>query len=153
MKKTNAMRYLEQRKVEYEALQYDVEDGLIDGVSVADKKGLSYEKVGKTLVCIAETPLVFVIPVDRHLDLKLAAKVAGVKKVDMLHQKDLKALTGYVHGGCSPIGMKKAFPTFVEQSMEHQEKVVVSAGAIGWQIVLSPQDLAAVTDAKFAPLT
>ena len=103
MKKTNAMRLLDQANISYEVREYDGEDGLIDGKSVADKVGLPYEAVYKTLVTQSDTGyFVFVIPVDANLDLKKAARAAGVKKIEMLPMKSLKPLTGYIHGGCSP---------------------------------------------------
>ncbi|WP_040227470.1 Cys-tRNA(Pro) deacylase [Bhargavaea cecembensis] len=152
--KTNAARQLDRMKADYELIEYNADDGQIDGVSVAEKTGQEKATVFKTLVSTAGTGkyFVFVIPVDDELDLKKAAKAAGEKKIDMLHLKDLTDVTGYVRGGCSPLGMKKEFPTFIDESGAALERIVVSAGKRGLQMKLDPKVLAAAADAEFAPL-
>lgn len=151
--KTNAIRMLEQQKVPFQIHTYEA-SGAIDGVSVAKKIGHPADHVFKTLVTTAgaEKMYVFVIPVEAELDLKAAARAAGEKKVEMLPLKDLLPTTGYVRGGCSPVGMKKQFPTFIDESAEELDYIIVSAGKIGMQIQLSPKDLANVVNAAFAPV-
>ncbi len=141
--KTNAMRILDKDNIEYKINEYDVSDGKIDGVSVAEKTGSDPEEVFKTLVTqgVSKNHYVFVIPVLEELDLKKAAKVSGEKKVEMIPMKDLLKTTGYVKGGCSPIGMKKKFKTFIHSSAENQETIMVSGGKPGLQIEISPKDL------------
>ncbi|ANU22341.1 Cys-tRNA(Pro) deacylase [Planococcus donghaensis] len=153
--KTNAARMLDKEKIPYELLHYSVEDGKVDGVSVADKIGYSPELVYKTLVAsgVSKQIYVFVIPVAEELDLKKAAKAAGEKKIDMIPVKDILSLTGYVRGGCSPVGMKKPFPTFVSTEAEQLSQLIVSAGKIGMQLKLSPTELVSVTKGYFAELT
>lgn len=153
--KTNAVRLVDQQKIEYSLIEYEIQDNLLDGVSVAAKVGHPVSHVFKTLVATAGTGkyFVFVIPVAQELDLKACAKVVGEKKIEMLHVKDLLAVTGYIRGGCSPIGMKKQFPTFIDESAQTIEYIVVSAGKIGMQIQLNPNDLIRVTQGKFARLT
>lgn len=155
MDKTNVMRALDRAKVEYRAHFYDGSDGKIDGVSVANKVGLPVESVYKTLVTRAHggSLLVFVIPVEKELDLKKAARAAAVKSVEMLRQSELLPLTGYVHGGCSPIGMKKSFSTYIDESAEQLLSMAVSAGKIGAQVELAPVDLLWMTGGKTADLT
>lgn len=155
MDKTNVMRVLDRAKVEYRAHFYDGSDGKIDGVSVANKVGLPVESVYKTLVTRAHdgSLLVFVIPVEKELDLKKAARAAAVKSVEMLRQSELLPLTGYVHGGCSPIGMKKSFSTYIDESAEQLLSMAVSAGKIGAQVELTPVDLLWMTGGKTANLT
>ncbi|MDM5337215.1 Cys-tRNA(Pro) deacylase [Fictibacillus enclensis] len=150
--KTNAMRILDKEKIDYESMNYSTDDGKIDGVSVARKIGREPGTVYKTLVGqgAGKEYYVFVIPVEAELDLKKAAKAAGEKKVEMLAVKDLLPVTGYVRGGCSPIGMKKLYSTIVEEQAAELEKVIVSAGKIGHQVVLSPQDLMKVTNGRYA---
>lgn len=152
--KTNAMRMLDKAGVSYSLHSYDPEDGQIHGTAVAEKIGLAPERVFKTLVAHHGNSLfVFVIPVAAELDLKKAAKAAGVKNIEMLPMKDLQKWTGYIRGGCSPIGMKKLFPTFLDAGAESQERIAVSAGRIGSQIELPPVELAELTAARFADLT
>lgn len=155
MEKTNVMRQLDRAKVTYTAHYYDASDGKIDGVSVAGKTGLAPQSVFKTLVTRAGSGevLVFVIPADRELDLKKAARAAGVKSVQMLRQSELLPVTGYVHGGCSPIGMKKRFPVWLDSSAGAQQSIAVSAGKIGAQAELPPGELQRVTGAKLCDLT
>lgn len=141
--KTNAMRILDQKKITYKVNEYDVSDGRIDGISVAEKTGVDPEKVFKTLVTqgASKNYYVFVIPVLEELDLKAAAKVSGEKKVEMIPMKDLLKITGYIKGGCSPVGMKKSFKTFLHNSSKDQDSIMVSGGKQGLQIELSPRDL------------
>ena len=150
--KTNAMRLLDGKKIEYEAFEYSAE--LTDGEAVAAALGQDARVVFKTLVTVSDkgAHFVFCVPVCATLDLKKAAKAAGAKSVAMLHQRDLEPLTGYVHGGCSPVGMKKRFPTFIDDSALQFERICVSAGRRGRQICLAPDRLAAFVGAKFVPL-
>lgn len=151
--KTNAMRILDTRNIAYEVHQYDNEDGQIHGTAVAEKVNLPPETVFKTLVAHSGANLyVFVIPVAEELDLKKAAKAAGEKKIEMLPVKELLKWTGYVRGGCSPVGMKKLYPTFIDSSAEELETIAVSAGKIGMQMELPPNQLAEVVNARFCEL-
>ncbi len=147
--KTNAMRQLERENVSYGVRYYECED-FIDGTHVADLLGLSYDSTFKTLVCTGKTGkhYVFVIPVAEELDLKAAARSVGEKNVEMLHVKDLKDVTGYIRGGCSPIGMKKPFDTVIDDSCLLFDEIAVSGGNLGVQLTLSPTDLIRVTRAK-----
>ena len=151
--KTNVMRTLEQKKIPYTAHSYDPEGG-IDGVSVAQTLGQPPEQVFKTLVTKGASGAyyVFDIPVAENLDLKKAAKAVGEKSVAMLPQKELLPLTGYVHGGCSPVGMKKQFPTFVDASAEAQEAICCSAGKVGHQVKLPLASLRKLLDISAADL-
>lgn len=153
--KTNAMRILDAKKIPYEVLTYDNKDGKIDGVSVAAKVGKDPDEVYKTLVTqgASKNVFVFVIPVEEELDLKKAAKAAGEKKIEMIPVKDILKMTGYIRGGCSPVGMKKEYRTFVDQSCLNLEVMAVSGGKIGVQIILSPQNLMEVTRAESIELT
>lgn len=153
--KTNAMRILDAKKVEYEMLTYNHKDGKIDGISVAEKIGKDPKEVYKTLVAqgASKNIFVFVIPVAEELDLKKAAKAAGEKSMEMLPMKDIQKWTGYIRGGCSPIGMKKEYRTFLDESSRGMESMVVSAGKIGVQIVLEPNKLQEVTKAEFISVT
>ena len=149
MKKTNEMRILDSNKIKYRSSSYEPDDAL-SGVDAAEKLGVSESIVYKTLVTeSADGHFVFVIPAAATLDLKKAAKACGVKKVEMLKAKNLLPLTGYVHGGCSPIGMKKKFPTFIHRDAEELEDFYVSAGHIGEQIIINPKTLCGLVDAKF----
>ncbi|AHV97780.1 Cys-tRNA(Pro) deacylase [Paenibacillus sabinae] len=151
--KTNAMRILDAQKIPYEVLAYDNEDGQIHGTAVAEKVGRPQESVFKTLVSHSGSNLyVFVIPVAEELDLKKAAKAAGEKKIEMLPMKDLQKWTGYIRGGCSPVGMKKHYPTYIDQSAETLEKMAVSAGKNGMQVELHPGKLAEAVSATFVEL-
>ena len=149
--KTNVMRTLDQKKIPYTAHSYDP-DGPIDGVSVAQILGQPAEQVFKTLVTKAASGAyyVFDIPVAENLDLKKAAKAVGEKSIAMLPQKELLPLTGYVHGGCSPVGMKKQFPTVFHETVNDLELVAVSAGKIGHQVQVKPADLLNLLRAKTA---
>ena len=152
--KTNVMRVLDQKKIPYIPHHYAHPNGAVDGESVAALIGRDPSCVCKTLVTqgASKKYYVFVIPVGRELDLKAAAKAAGEKSIAMLPQARLLPLTGYVHGGCSPVGMKKQFSTVLDQSVENLEAIVVSAGKIGAQVELAPADLCGLIRGKFAPV-
>ncbi|EHK2403889.1 Cys-tRNA(Pro) deacylase [Clostridium perfringens] len=152
--KTNAMRILDSKKVSYEMLSYESEDGKIDGISVAHKIGVDEKNVFKTLVAqgTSKELYVFVIPVAEELDLKNAAKIAGEKKVEMIAVKDILKYTGYIRGGCSPIGLKRDYRTFIHESAKGLDFMIVSAGKIGHQIKLNPNDLVEVVSGKFENL-
>lgn len=151
MQKTNAMRALDRAKVSYEMHTYECEDGHIDGVSVANKLGQDVNRVFKTLVAQGNSRelYVFVLPVQEELDLKKAAKVAGEKKIEMIHVKDINKLTGYIRGGCSPLAMKKLYKTFIHESAKEFESIIFSGGKIGLQIETNPIEVAKVINAKF----
>ena len=144
--KTNVMRVLDAKKISYESHTYEP-DATLTGEEIAAILNENPAKVFKTLVTQGKsnTYYVFVVPVKEELDLKKAAKAAGEKSIDMIKQKELLPLTGYVHGGCSPIGMKKQFKTFIHETAPTYEKIYVSAGRVGAQIELSPADLISVT--------
>lgn len=150
MNKTNAMRRLDAAKIPYEVKEYEVDENDLSGVHIASQIGLPFEQVFKTLTAKGDKSgvIVFCIPVDREIDLKKAAVVTGNKKVELLHVKDLLATTGYIRGGCSPIGMKKNFPTYIEESALNFDKITVSAGVRGAQLLLSVHDLVKFTGAK-----
>lgn len=149
--KTNAMRILDKEHIAYVVHEYDPEDGQVHGAAVAEKIGKPAPIVHKTLVTRGKNGLhIFVIPVAEELDLKKAARAAQEKKLDMLPVKELLAHTGYIRGGCSPVGMKKLYPTFIDHRAEALEQMVVSAGKIGMQMELAPDELAAVVKAQFA---
>ena len=153
MEKTNVMRLLDAKSIPYEAREYDPE--ITSGPLVAAALGEDPDTVFKTLV--TEGPkkdhFVFVIPVNAELDLKKAAKVARVKSIAMIPQKELLPLTGYIHGGCSPFGMKKPFPTFLDETAELFPSIFVSAGRRGYQVGISPSDIVSQIGASFADLT
>lgn len=153
--KTNVMRILDKAKITYKAHTYDHSDGAIDGAAVAEKMGQNPEQVFKTLVTkgTGRDYYVFVIPVLKELDLKRAAKTVGEKSVEMIAVKDINKVTGYIRGGCSPIGMKKQFVTVFDKSAENIETIIVSAGKIGYQIELTPKDLIEIVGAKTAEIT
>lgn len=153
MKKTNAIRILESKKIKYEEIEYDASKG-ISGVDVAISTGENPQNVYKTLVTISNKKeyFVFIIPVVNELDLKKAASVSNSKKIEMLLQRDLLGLTGYVHGGCSPIGMKKLFKTFIDESAKDKEYIFVSGGKIGVQIKINPQDLINIVKAEYVDI-
>lgn len=152
--KTNAMRILDAKKIKYDLLTYDSLDGKIDGISVAQKINKDPKFVYKTLVSQGQSKqiYVFIIPVEAELDLKKAAKAAGEKKVEMIHVKDIQKLTGYIRGGCSPVGMKKQYPTFIEAKAAGLDKMVVSGGKIGIQLEIGLEDLKGVTDAQLVDI-
>lgn len=148
--KTNAMRILDAKKIAYELINYEVSDGKIDGDSVAEKIKKDPQMVYKTLVVqgTSKTIFVFVIPVGKELDLKKGAKVAGEKKIEMIPVKDIQKWTGYVRGGCSPIGMKKLYQTFIDESATERGIIIVSGGKIGVQLELAVTDLQQATGAE-----
>ena len=153
--KTNVMRILEREKINFMAQEYEHNDGAIDGISVAKKMGQPPEQVFKTLVTrgAGRDYFVFVIPVEKELDLKAAAKAVGEKSVEMTKVADINKVTGYVRGGCSPIGMKKSFVTVFDDSCLALPAIIVSAGKIGYQIRLAPTDLIRLAEGKTAPIT
>lgn len=152
--KTNAMRILDSLNIEYDYLTYECEDGKIDGVSVAHKTGQNPEAVFKTLVSLGHSKelYVFCVPVEYELDLKKAAAASGEKNIELLPLKELTKNTGYIRGGCSPIGMKKHYKTFVDESALLHDKILVSGGAIGIQMILRPDDLVMAAEASYADL-
>lgn len=152
--KTNVMRVLEQKNIPYTPHAYDPDVGL-DGVSVARQLGQDPESVFKTLVARGASGglYVFDIPVEANLDLKKAARAVGEKSIAMIHQKELLPLTGYVHGGCSPVGMKKQYPTVFDETAELFDTICVSAGKIGFQVELAPDALMELVGASTADLT
>ena len=148
--KTNVMRLLDKAKISYEAKEYPVDENDLSGSHTADLLGVDHGSMFKTLVLKGEKTgfLVCCIPVDGEVDLKKAAKAAGDKKVEMLPMKDLLAVTGYIRGGCSPIGMKKRYPTFLDPSAFLYDQIAISAGQRGVQVILSPKDLEDYIGAK-----
>ena len=152
--KTNAMRMLEKAKIPFTALEYTVDDNELSGVHIADQVGLPYEMVFKTLVAKGDKtgPVVFCIPVHLEIDLKKAAAYTGNKRVEMVAVKDLLGLTGYIRGGCSPIGMKKQFPTFFHTEAKRHEKITVSAGTRGCQLLVNTETLIDFTRATLCDL-
>ena len=151
--KTNAMRILESMKIPFTHYTYEC-DEFVDGIQVADMLGLPHEKVYKTLVTVGNSKnyFVFVIPIAEELDLKKAAKSVGEKNVEMIHVKDINAITGYIRGGCTAIGMKKQFVTRVDESAILLETMIVSGGRIGSQIELAPDDLCRASAAEYSDL-
>ena len=154
MTKTNAMRMLDKAKISYEPLEYKADDNDLSGTTIATQVGLSYDMVFKTLVAKGDKtgPVVMCIPVDKEIDLKKAAKVSGNKKIEMVHVKDLLALTGYIRGGCSPVGMKKNYPTYFEESCELFDEIAVSAGERGHQMILPPMELVKLVNGTLADI-
>lgn len=152
--KTNAMRILDSMNIEYDYLTYECEDGKIDGVSVAHKTGQNPEAVFKTLVSVGHSKelYIFCIPVEYELDLKKAAHASGEKNIELLPLKELTKNTGYIRGGCSPIGMKKHYMTFIDESAMLHQKILVSGGSIGIQMILNSDDLIKAVDASYADL-
>ncbi len=147
--KTNALRMLDQAKINYETKEYEYDDNHLSGDHVLKQVDLDKDAVYKTLVLKGTKDyLVCCIPVLEEIDLKKLAKVTGHKSVEMVRQKDLLNLTGYIRGGCSPVGMKKTFPTYIQEDVILQDKIAVSAGKRGLQMILSPQDLITITNAK-----
>lgn len=151
--KTNVMRVLDSKKVKYSSHTYEP-DATLRGEEIAAILGEDVEKVFKTLVTVSKSGknYVFVVPVNAELDLKKAASAAGEKAISMIKQKELLSLTGYVHGGCSPIGMKKMYPTFVHITAKEYDTIFVSAGRVGAQVELSPVDLANTVKLEFADI-
>ena len=153
--KTNAVRIVEANKIEYEMLTYDAAGGFVDGVTVAKETGIEPERCFKTLVLAGSSKehFVCVIPVAEELDLKKAARHFGEKKIEMIHARDITRVTGYVKGGCSPVGMKKLFRTAIDRSAEDFEIIGVSGCKFGLQMMLPPESLAEIVGADFADLT
>ena len=151
--KTNAMRILESMKIPYKHYTYEC-DEFVDGLQIADMLSLPYEKVYKTLVTVGNSKnyFVFVIPIAEELDLKAAARSVGEKSVEMIHVKDINAVTGYIRGGCTAVGMKKQYVTRIDSSAQTQESIIVSGGRIGSQLELSPEDLAKASKAEYADI-
>ncbi len=152
--KTNAMRILDRHKIPYTYQTYEC-DEFTDGIHVADQLGLPHEQVFKTLVTVGKTGAhyVFVIPIAREIDFKKAARAVGEKSLEMLPLKELTKVTGYVRGGCTSVGMKKQFPTVIQQEAQDMELIYISGGKLGMQLQLSPMDLKKVTAAVFADIT
>lgn len=142
IQKTNAMRILDQAKLSYEVFTYEHGKDAVDGITVANMLHQDPESVFKTLVTISNTKeyFVFVVPVAHELDLKKCAKAVGVKSVEMIHVKDINKITGYIRGGCSPIGMKKAYTTTFHETCQLYDKIMFSGGKIGYQIAMHPND-------------
>ncbi len=151
--KTNAMRILDGLGIKYRVQTYECKE-FEDGCRTADELGLPHEKVYKTLVCqgVSKGHFVFVIPIDAELDLKKAAKSVGEKSVEMIHVKDIKDVTGYVRGGCTAVGMKKQYPVRIEQAAESLPDIYVSAGKIGCQINLKPEELREACGGEWADI-
>ena len=149
--KTNAMRILDKNKIPYRIKTYEC-DEFIDGIHIADKNGDPYDRSFKTLVTVGKTGgyYVFVIPIDREIDLKKAAKEVGEKSVEMIRVKDINAVTGYIRGGCTPLGMKKLYPTVIHNSAKDFDEIIISGGRLGMQILLNANDLVKTVDGKFA---
>lgn len=155
MNKTNAVRMLEAAGIKFRTAEYKVDENDLSGMHVAEQLGQPPEQVFKTLVLKGEKTgyLVCCIPVNAELDLKKAAKAAKDKKVEMLHMKDLLSVTGYIRGGCSPVGMKKKFPTFIDETAILFDEIAVSAGIRGTQIIVEPNALCEYVEAEFVDLT
>lgn len=155
MTKTNAMRMLDAAKIPYEVLEYKVDESDLSGIHIAEQLGFPQEKMFKTLVARGDKtgPLVFCIPVAKEIDLKAAASLTGNKRIEMVHVKDLLGLTGYIRGGCSPIGMKKKFPTWIDVSALQFDEITVSSGTRGAQLLLNRAALLRFVQAKTAELT
>ena len=151
--KTNAMRILDRNKLSYKVNTYECEE-FIDGVQIADMLGQPYEMTYKTLVAQGKSGgyFVFVIPIAEELDMKKAAKSVGEKSVELIHVKDINKVTGYIRGGCTPLGMKKQYPTVVDDTAEALDEIIISGGRLGSQIFLSPKDLVKVTGGKFGQI-
>lgn len=153
--KTNAIRIIEKMAIAHEIHTYDVSDGKIDGQSVANKTNFDYSEVFKTLVTMDSNKqyYVFCIPVHQELNLKAASQVTNQKKLAMIPVKDILAITGYIRGGCSPIGMKKSYPTYIDDSANCLDKIVISGGLKGIQVELKVDDLLIAVNGKLAALT
>ena len=153
--KTNAMRRLDSAKIPYEIMSYTVDENDLSGTHIADQIGIPYEQCFKTLVAVGDKtgPLVFCIPCDKEIDLKLAAVVTKNKRIEMIHVKDLLALTGYIRGGVSPIGMKKKFPTYIDETCLLYDRITVSSGMRGAQLLLPVEALLPFIEATAVSLT
>ncbi|WYJ98452.1 Cys-tRNA(Pro) deacylase [Enterococcus sp. DIV0212c] len=155
IQKTNAMRIIEQQKIAYKEYEFEWSEDHLSADSVAEKLGIEDGKIFKTLVTVGNKtgPVVAVIPGNKELDLKKLAHASGNKKVEMLHLRDLEETTGYIRGGCSPIGMKKLFPTYLAEEANTYDTIIVSAGKRGMQIEVSPLSILEVTNGEIADLT
>ena len=155
MTKTNAMRMLDAAKIKYEVMEYVPDENDLTGTHIAEQIGLDENIVFKTLVAVGDKTghIVFCIPSPAEIDLKKAAAATGNKKIEMVHVKDLLGLTGYIRGGCSPIGMKKKFPTYIDESAANLERFTVSGGVKGAQLLVSPADIIKYTNAKLCSVT
>lgn len=152
--KTNVMRILDKMKIDYQTFFYDADDGKIDGVSVAQKIGMPEEIVFKTLVTMGgKNHYVFVVPVAKELNLKECAKSVGEKSIEMIKPADLMKVTGYIRGGCSPIGMKKQLKTVIDVTAQNLNEIILSGGKIGCQVKISPENLAKAIPFEFAQIT
>ena len=153
--KTNAMRQLDAAKIEYSILEYEVDENDLSGTHIADQIGLPYEMVFKTIVTKGDKTgyLVFCIPCHKEIDLKAAASATGNKRVEPVAVKELLGLTGYIRGGCSPVGMKKKYPTYIDETAIVFDHIFVSAGMRGMQVKVNPEALAEFVGAEFAELT
>ena len=152
---TNAMRLLKQAGIEFDTSEYEVDESDLSGVHLAQVLGVDVDCVFKTLVVRSDKRnlYVFCIPAAQELDLKKCASVTGEKKLEMVQVKELLGLTGYIRGGCSPVGMKKKFPTFFDETCQLFDKIYVSAGQRGIQMIVEPMALAGYVDAKLADIT
>lgn len=148
--KTNAMRILDKNKITYKTKTYEC-DEFIDGIHIADLNGDPYEQSFKTLVTVGKSKnyYVFVLPIDKEIDFKKAAKIVGEKSIEMIPVKEINAITGYIRGGCTPLGMKKLYPTVIHESAKNFDEIIISGGKLGVQIIVNPIDLAEVTKATF----
>lgn len=152
--KTNALRMLDKAKIPYETMEYEVDENDLSGTHLADQIGLPYDMVFKTIVAKGDKTgyVVFCIPVNREIDLKKAAIATGNKRVELIAVKELLPLTGYVRGGCSPIGMKKQFPTFIDKTAQNHDKITVSAGVRGCQLLIKTETLIDFINAELKDL-
>ncbi|WP_346848828.1 MULTISPECIES: Cys-tRNA(Pro) deacylase [unclassified Clostridium] len=152
--KTNVMRILDNSNINYNIYTYEVKDSAVDGISVANKLGVAVENVFKTLVTKGHSGdfYVFVVPVAKELNLKAAAKRVGEKSVEMIKVSDMLKITGYIRGGCSPIGMKKNYNTVIDDSSLNLDKIIVSGGKIGFQVEIAPRDLIQLINAETGPI-
>ena len=151
--KTNAMRILDRNKISYRVNYYEC-DEFIDGVHIADQLGQSYEMTFKTLVMMGKSKqyYVFALPIAEEVDVTKAAKSVGEKSLEMVHVKDINQVTGYIRGGCTPIGMKKEYPTVIHESAKDLPEIIISGGKLGVQIFLAPEDLLKVTSGRYADI-
>ena len=154
-KKTNVMRILDKEKIDYDTKSYDYTEEDLSGVHAAAALGYDADMVFKTIVTKGDKtgPVVFCLPSEKEIDLKAAARVSGNKSVEMIHVKELPGLTGYIRGGCSPIGMKKEFPTYIDESCYNHERISISSGQRGRQVLIAPKDLVELIHAEAADLT
>ena len=155
MTKTNAMRLLGQAGIDFETMEYDYDENDLNGLHAAERTGMPPDQVFKTLVARGSRRgiLVFCVPVSSELDMRKAAAAAGDKSAELIHVKELLPLTGYIRGGCSPVGMKKKYPVFIDESAVLYDRIGISAGERGVQLALSPEDLVRFTEAELADLT